>query len=109
MDDWLKVLTRCCSEHGQATIAKRIGYSPAVVSVVLKGDYKGSLAAVEAAVRGRLMSERVDCPVFFEAINRGDCARNQRIKPAMADDPVSRALRSTCPACVNRIGGAASC
>lgn len=63
-EDWTKVLAQECERTSQAQAAELIGYSPGVVSAVLKGKYKGDLNAVEKAVKGALMQAAVNCPVL---------------------------------------------
>ena len=62
--DWVEALAAECARSSQRVIAFRIRYSPAVVSQVLKGTYKGDLSRVEEAVRGALMNKTVGCPVL---------------------------------------------
>ena len=100
--DWIDALRAACDASTQVTVARRIGYSAAVVSQVLKGTYAGDLGRVEGAVRGALMSETVDCPVLGE-IRRDACLRNQRATFSANGDPLRRALRGTCPTCPNRV------
>lgn len=75
--DWVLVLARECDRASQDSIAQRIGYSPAVVSGLIRCKYKGDLTAVETAVRGNLMDATVDCPVMGELFV-DVCLDNQR-------------------------------
>lgn len=70
LPDWVLVLAETCRHNSQSAVAKRIDYSPAVVSSVLSNSYKGDISRVEQMVRGALMSETVICPAL------GDIARN---------------------------------
>lgn len=63
---WIAELREQCSKRTQTAVAEQIGYSPAVVNQILKGTYKGSLSAVEKAVRGAFLGETVNCPVVGE-------------------------------------------
>ncbi len=61
---WVEALARECDATNQTLAAKRIGYTPAVVSHVLRRTYTGSLSAVERAVKGALMAATVTCPIL---------------------------------------------
>ena len=69
-------LARECDAATATAVARRLGYSVAVVSSVVRGNYKGDLGAVEARVRGAYMGEIVDCPVLGE-IARDRCMKEQ--------------------------------
>lgn len=75
--DWIDVLAKECDRTNQAATAELIGYSPGVVSAVLKGKYKGDLQAVENAVKGALMQAQVSCPVLG-ALPTHQCLMYQR-------------------------------
>ncbi len=99
LPDWVLVLAEACRQHSQSAVAKRIDYSPAVVSSVLSNSYRGDIARVEQMVRGALMSETVACPAL------GDIARNVCLdwqsKPYAATSShraaMFHACRSNCP------------
>lgn len=76
LPDWVAVLAGECAASSATAVASRIGYSVAVVSAVVRSNYKGDLGAVEARVRGAFMGEIVDCPVLGE-IPRDRCMREQ--------------------------------
>ncbi|MGK7664230.1 MULTISPECIES: hypothetical protein [unclassified Marinovum] len=63
LPDWIEVVAEQCMKMPQARVASRIGYSPAVVSQILRNRYKGNVAAIEDAVRGAWMGATVNCPV----------------------------------------------
>lgn len=72
LPDWVLVLAETCQRSTQTAVAKRLNYSPSVVSAVLSNAYqKGDMVKFEQMVRGALMSETVACPEL------GDIARNQ--------------------------------
>ena len=73
LPDWVETLALMSDQSSQRQTEKEIGYSGtgSVVNAVLKASYKGDLAAVEKAVRGRYMRMTVECPVI------GDVAANQ--------------------------------
>ncbi|MCA8880368.1 MAG: hypothetical protein KDA73_10540 [Rhodobacteraceae bacterium] len=62
--DWIEVLARACARTSQNQVAKRLGRSASLVSTVLRGSYRGDMAAVEERVRGVLMARTVDCPAL---------------------------------------------
>lgn len=101
LPDEVLILAEECDRPGasQARVGQRIGYSGSVVNAVLRCTYRGDLDAVKQAIRGRFMSEEVECPVLGKiAANR--CHDFQR-KPLSAANPanakVHRACRDGCP------------
>lgn len=101
MTDWIDALRRACEQETQASVAERIGYSASVISLVLKGRYRGNIAAVEQAVRGALMDERLECPILGEV--RADVCREHQTRPFSATNPVRVRLYRACRRCPNRI------
>ena len=75
--DWLLLLAQEVDRTNQSKAARRIDYTPSVISQVLKGSYRGNLENVEAAVRGALGGETVECPVLGE-ISLHICIREQK-------------------------------
>ncbi len=104
---WVLALARACDAGSGASVAKRLGYSGAVVSQVLRNAYQGSLSRVEEVVRGAFMAETVGCPVVGE-IAKDLCAEHQR-RPFANTNPTRvrlyRACRGGCPH--SKVGGAA--
>lgn len=99
MPDWVLVLAETCQKLNQSTVAKRLDYSPAVVSSVLSNSYRGDVARVESMVRGALMAETVDCPVLG-GIQRNICLDWQsKAYAATSSHRVTmfRACRDNCP------------
>lgn len=97
--DWVEALAAEALRTTGAAAAKRIGYSGAVVSQVLRRSYPGDLAAVEERVRGAFMGAVVDCPVLGE-IGRDRCLREQDMPCTGASAMRMRlyhACRSGCP------------
>jgi transcriptional regulator with XRE-family HTH domain len=99
-EDWITVLREQCKRTSQAEVAKRLGYSAAVVNQVLKGTYKGDVNRVQQAVEGALMGMTVDCPVIGE-LARNRCLEYQRREFA-STNPTRVTLSRTCPTCPNR-------
>lgn len=91
---WVEALARECDATNQARAAKRIGYSTAVVSHVLRGSYTGALSAVERAVKGALMAVTVDCPVVG-TLGTDQCQQNQRA-PFSSGNPLRIQLYRAC-------------
>jgi hypothetical protein len=79
LPDWVVVLAEEATRTNGVAAAKRLGYSPAVVTQVINATYKGDLGAVEQKVRGALMGVEVDCPILGE-IGRDRCLDEQRKK-----------------------------
>lgn len=99
LPNWVLALAEACDATSQARAAEALGYSPAVVSTVLKGTYQGDLSRVEAAVRGAFMAERVTCPVLGE-IPTQRCLSTQRqpFTPSNHERVrLYRSCRSGCP------------
>lgn len=76
--DWVRTMALECDATSQAAVGRRLGYSGAVINQILKKTYGAkSYAAIEAKVRGELMSATVDCPAIGE-IPLAVCLDNQR-------------------------------
>jgi len=103
MPDWVIVLAAACDRAPQTEVARRIEYSPAVVSQVLRNTYKGNLKRVEFQVRGLLMDQTVKCPCHFEPFGFHACVWNQEshFKKALYLPGFSERFRDACPACPN--------
>lgn len=73
MPPWVVALAEACNSTTQTAVAKRLGYSSTVVSLVLSNNYgNGDIARIEQMVRGALMAETVSCP-RLGGIARNDC------------------------------------
>lgn len=99
LPDWVRELAREASRTTGARAAKRVGYSPAVLSHVLANDYTGDMSRVELKVRGALMNETVICPIVGE-IGQDRCLDEQRMGHTGASSvraKLYRACRSGCP------------
>lgn len=64
MPDWVRVLATQCMRPGQsqASVARAIDRSPAVISQILKNSYAASTARLEERIRGEFMNSNVECP-----------------------------------------------
>lgn len=98
LPDWIEELAAEASRTSAVSAAKRIGYSPAVLSHVFAKAYPGDIARVEAKVRGALMGAVVVCPILGE-IGRDVCLDEQK-KPNTGASSIRsklyRACRSGC-------------
>lgn len=66
MPDWVEALARVCAASSQSRVAREMGRSASLVSMVLRARYPGDLEAVEDLVRGRYMNGKVACPAHGE-------------------------------------------
>ena len=105
LPEWVAALAAEADRTSQSATARRLRYSPAVVSCTLKRSYKGSLSAVEGRVRDVLMRASVVCPVLG-TIASERCLTEQAA-PFTGTNHVRvrlyRACRNGCPN--SRIGG----
>lgn len=97
--DWVVALAEVCQRERQSTVARRLGYSDAVVSSVLRGTYRGDLRAVETKVRAHLMATRVACPVLGD-IDLSRCLEEQA-RPFAATSGHRVRMYHACRACPN--------
>ncbi len=105
---YVQALAEACEMSGsQSQVAKRIGYSPAVVSTVLKNTYRGDLTAVEDRVRAVLMSDTVDCPAVGQEIELATCLEHQaHVKARNRSNAFRITMMRHCPNCPkSRLGG----
>ncbi len=96
---WIVALADACTRTNASEVAKRLDYSTAVISSVLLGSYRGSLAKVEAKVCGAFMGAVVECPVLGE-IERDRCETEQGRKffgTSANRARIYRACRGGCP------------
>lgn len=100
--EWIIVLAEACDARSssQTALAKRLGYSTAVINQALKNTYAGRLDKLEQKVRGELMNECVACPVLGE-ITRRRCIDEQS-RTYAATNALRVELRRACPRCPNR-------
>ncbi len=102
LPDWIAELARSCDDSSQNKVAKRIGYSAAVISQVLSHTYRGSMITVEQKVRGALMQETLECPVMGE-LSKDTCINNQRLaaRGVIATSSMRSRLYHSCPDCIH--------
>ena len=100
MTDTMALLTKAVKNHGQAAVARRIGYSASAVSQALAGKYGGSLDNLLQRVAEIYGNGTVPCPVMGEIPLRR-CAEERR-KAFGATNPQRAQLFVTCPQCTKR-------
>lgn len=93
-------LAEACRAQTSQAVAKRLGYSGAVVSHVLANKYPGDMAKVFATIRGALLGEVVLCPILGE-IGRDRCLAEQST-PFAATNSTRARLFHACRRCPNR-------
>jgi hypothetical protein len=99
--EWVEELARIADQRGVNGASRVIGYSPAVVSTVIAGKYKGDLGRVEERVRGALMGLTVDCPGLGSEMARNTCLDWQG-KPRAATSALrARMYRACRTGCAN--------
>jgi len=72
--DRLALLRKVCAEKSQAEVARRTGFSSAVVCGVLKGTYKGDSEGFLKRFEEVFGNSTVACPGLGESIPLGRCA-----------------------------------
>ncbi|MEB3167885.1 MAG: helix-turn-helix transcriptional regulator [Synechococcaceae cyanobacterium] len=102
----MEIARRAVAEHGQATVARRIGYSPSALSQVLSGKYNGDPAAILETIEAEFGASTVDCPILGSGTPLADCldARKRAERPFVATSGESTRLYFTCPTCERRKG-----
>ena len=97
MTDWKTALREACKKTTQRNVASKIGYSATTINLVLSDNYKGDVAAVENAVRKKLMCSTIKCPELGQ-ITAEECSSNQR-KPFSASSSARVRLFKACKKC----------
>lgn len=100
---WIAALARACDTASLSAVATRVGYSSGALSMAINAKYPGDMAALEKAVRGVLLAEKLACPVLG-LIPGNDCLANQRQALTTAS-PQGVRLSRACPSCAHRQGG----
>lgn len=103
MPVWVMALARSCDANSLSQVGTSVGYSSAALSQTINRKYRGDIAAVEKAVRGVLLAERLDCPVLG-LIPANDCLSHQR-KTFSTANPQAVRLARACATCPHRQGG----
>ncbi len=92
----LALATACRAETSRA-VAKRLGYSDAVISHVLANRYPGDLPKLFAKVRGAYLGETVHCPELGE-LSRDACL-NWQSTPFAATNSTRVRMFHRCRVC----------
>lgn len=66
LPDWVETLAIACTKTSQASVAKQLDRSGAVISQVLRKIYPAEMERIEVRVRGVFMDGRVACPGLGE-------------------------------------------
>ena len=99
MRTWIDVLQDECERTSQREVSKKLGYSATTISLVLNGTYKGDLNAVERAVKVKLTTNSVSCPILGQ-ITAMDCSSHQS-KPFSSSSSLRVKLFKACRKCPN--------
>jgi len=97
MTDNMALLRKAVESDGQASVARRLCYSPSAISQALKGTYAGSLDNLMRRVAETYGHGTVQCPVMGE-ISLRRCAEERR-KPFGATSPQRVKLYVACRRC----------
>lgn len=97
LPEWVAALAAEMERTSGAAVARRLGYSPAVLSGVIAAKYRGNVGRVEEVVRGAFMGASVSCPVLGD-IGRDRCRDEQR-QPFRATSSLRARLYHACRNC----------
>lgn len=97
MNDRMDLLRRATNAHGQAAVARALGYSPSAVNQALKGTYGGRLDNLLSKAAEVYGEDVVDCPILGE-ISLRRCGSERR-KPFSASNPQRTRLWHICQNC----------
>ncbi|MEL6639738.1 MAG: hypothetical protein AAFN63_11385 [Pseudomonadota bacterium] len=64
MPEWVLRLAESCEASSQSKVAGQLGYTPGVVSQVVRNCYAGAIENVRQRVEGCLMGATLDCPAL---------------------------------------------
>lgn len=99
LPDWVTALVAACDASSQNKISKQMGYSSAVISLVLNNTYTGDMDKIEKNVRDFFMSG-VECPALGK-ITADQCLawRKEAKEPNPSSPHKSRMFHAcrTCP------------
>lgn len=97
-EERMELLRRAVEDLGsQAAVGRRLGYSAATVSQVLKGTYGGALDAFLTRVEETFDSTEVDCPMLGK-IRLPVCVEERR-RPFSTCNPHRVRMYQTCRKC----------
>ncbi len=98
---WVTSLAQECDLTSQASVAAKIGRSPALINQVLKNRYTGDLNDVRKRVETILRPSCINCPIIGE-ISGETCIQYQG-KPYNPGNHLAVRLFRACRQCPNRI------
>lgn len=97
--DYVLIVAEEANRSSISAVAKRVGYSAAVISEVIGNKYRGDMDRVVGTIRGALMGVTVSCPVLGD-VGRNRCLDEQR-RPYSPTSSLRarlyRACRGGCP------------
>lgn len=97
--DWVLDLAAACDASSQNAVAKRIGYSAAAVSNVLRNRYCADTHGIEQAVRVLLGEGPVECPAIGRITNADCAAWREKAKTLSSGNPLRVQMRAACRNC----------
>ena len=95
---WVDELKRQVENSSLGAVAKAMGVSKAMISLVVNGKYKGNMANVKSLVESVFMGYTVTCPVLGQ-IPKHKCTETQNTKHVSSSPNAIRlwkACRSDC-------------
>lgn len=94
--EWVAALCEACDAPGssQSKVAKLLGYTPSAISQVINNKYSVADFALEEKVRGRFMSQTVECPIAGEL--RRDLCQKYQVKKTPASSSGLAAIMRHC-------------
>lgn len=97
--DWIAALVRACDVASQNQVARRLGYTPAVVSQVIRNRYGAQMGAIEERVRAIYLGGDLDCPALG-TIGSETCLRwRDRSKALSSASPAIVRMFRACQVC----------
>ena len=100
--EWIVALAEECDRSSQREVAKVIGYSDAVVSMVLRNRYQGDMGAVEQAVSGALLDATVECPMVGDMFSDVCLDWQRKSKTVTPTSTWQVRMYEACRTCPNR-------
>ncbi|WP_297341044.1 hypothetical protein [Pseudophaeobacter sp.] len=98
--DWVTVLVTECDQSSQATVAKKLDVSSALVSQTIRNQYKGNMGNVETIVRETFMNAPVQCGALGGEIESATCLTwRRRAENLTSSSPMRVMMFHACRAC----------
>ncbi|MGV8953809.1 MAG: hypothetical protein ACOH2M_22105 [Cypionkella sp.] len=99
LPDWVETLALACGHSSQATVAKELDRSAAVISQVLRKVYPADMARIEERVRGVFMEGRVACPGLGEIATQVCQDWRGKARKLEVGNPLRTRMFRACNAC----------